>query len=111
MPQGITPSPIDIIIELRGVEGAFEISEDGFLLRAVQSCTNDPEAVAAAFATAIRLWRQIGTQLQLGMLRWILMEFLDGKMLISCFRGRLIVVFGSLHMIDGEILANIQPEA
>ena len=108
VPQGITPSPIDILIELRGVEGAFEISEDGFLLRSVQSCTEDPEAVAAAIATAMKLWRQIGTQLRLGMLKWILLEYLQGKMLIARYGNRMLVVFGAPRMIDGEVLMYLQ---
>ena len=109
MPQEVARSPIDRIVELRGVEGAFEISEDGFLLRSIQSCTDDSEAVAAAFATVMRLWRQIGIQLQLGHLRWILLEFIEGKMIIGCHENRLIVVFGTPRMIDGEVLAYLQP--
>ena len=111
MPQESAPSPIDTIIELRGVEGAFEITEDGFLLRSVQSCTEDPEAVAAAIATAMRLWRKIGMQLNLGSVRWLLLEFGEGKMIIGYTGGRMIVVFGSLRMIDGEVLAQLHPEA
>jgi predicted regulator of Ras-like GTPase activity (Roadblock/LC7/MglB family) len=111
VPQEYAPSPIDDIIELRGVEGAFEITEDGFLLRAVQSCTEDPEAVAAAIATAMRLWQQIGMQLDLGSVRWLLLEFGDGKMIIGYTGGRMIVVFGSPRMIDGEVLAQLHPEA
>lgn len=109
VPQEATPSPIDRIVELRGVEGAFEISRDGFLLRSVQSCTKDPEAVAAAFATVLGLWQQIGTRLRLGNLNWILLEFLQGKMILGCCENRLIVVFGSPRMVDGEVLANMQP--
>lgn len=109
MPQKVTPSPIDTVVELRGVEGAFEISEDGFLLRALQSCTDDPEAVAAAAATAMKLWKQIGTQLKLGKLNWILLEYLEGKMIIVRYGNRMLVVFGSPHMIDGEVLVTIQP--
>ena len=110
MPQEAAPSPIDIIVELRGVEGAFEISEDGFLLRSLQSCTTDPEAVAAAIATAMRLWRQIGTQLLLGRLKWIMLEYIEGKMIIACYGSHMLVVFGSLRMIDGEVLKNIRQE-
>ncbi len=111
MPQETAPSPIDVIIELRGVEGAFEISEDGFLLRSVQSCTEDPEAVAAAIATAMKLWRQIGTQLNLGSVHRLLLEFGKGKMIIGYTGSRMIVVFGLPRMIDGEVLAQLHPEA
>ena len=58
----------------------------------------------------MRLWRQIGTQLRLGNLRWLLLEFHEGKMIVSWYGGRVIVLFGSPHMIDGDVLANIQRE-
>ena len=109
MPQGAIPSPIDRIVELRGVEGAFEISQDGFPLRSVQSCTDDPEAVAAAVAAVMRLWRKIGSRLLLGNLDRVLLDFQKGKMIIGCFGSHLIVVFGTSRMVDGEVLANMQP--
>jgi predicted regulator of Ras-like GTPase activity (Roadblock/LC7/MglB family) len=108
VPQEAKPSPVDVVVELQGVEGAFEISEDGFLLRSVQSCTEDPEEVAAAIASVMKLWKHIGTQLRLGTLKWILLEFREGKMIVAGYGNRMLVVFGSPRMVDGEVLMNLQ---
>jgi predicted regulator of Ras-like GTPase activity (Roadblock/LC7/MglB family) len=98
---------LESLVEVRGVEGAFEAGGDGFLLDSLCSVVSDAEAVAAASAIAAITSERIGTGLALGGLRWILLEFKDGKVIIAKRNQKIIAVVGSRQMLLGEVLAKL----
>lgn len=96
------------LVEMRGVEGIFEISADGFILHSLQSRSSDPEAIAAEIAATIRPWRKIGNDIHIGTLNWVLLEYQKGKMIVANYGNTMLVVIGTLHMVYGEVLIKIQ---
>jgi predicted outer membrane repeat protein len=98
---------LESLVEIRGVEGAFEAGSDGFLLDSLCSVVSDAEAVAAASAIAAITSERIGTGLALGGLRWIILEFKDGKVIISKRSQKIIAVVGSRQMLLGEVIAKL----
>ncbi|MBN1575418.1 MAG: roadblock/LC7 domain-containing protein [Chitinispirillaceae bacterium] len=109
MQQENAHSIFTTVVETRGVEGVFEISTDGFILRALQSRSSDPEAIAAVIAATIRFWRKIGDDLRLGRLEWVLLEYERGRMIVAHHGNTMLVIIGSLHMIYGEVLMKVRP--
>jgi predicted regulator of Ras-like GTPase activity (Roadblock/LC7/MglB family) len=99
------------VVETRGVEGVFEISGDGFIVRSLQCPSTDPEAVAAVIASTMRSWNRIGQDLKLGTLRWVLLEYEHGRVIAAPLDTTLLVVVGSLHLVCAEILAKIRRSA
>ena len=95
---------LESLLETRGVYGAYEVGTDGFLLESLDSGLSDPEAVAAVSAVATITSHGIGNGLNLGELKWILLEFRKGKVVIARLNNKIIVVVGNPHMIFGEIL-------
>jgi len=108
MLQADTFAPFEKIVEMRGVKGVFEIGNDGFLLRALQSGTGDPDSIAASTAVAIRSWKQIGSYMRLGTLDWIMLEYEQGTIIIKSLKSTIIVIIGSQHMVSGEVLLTLQ---
>jgi predicted regulator of Ras-like GTPase activity (Roadblock/LC7/MglB family) len=98
---------LEPLVEIRGVEGAYEVGADGFLLDSLDAGTSDPEAVAAVSAVSAITSEGIGKGLHLGRLRWILLEFKEGKIIISKRGQKIIVVIGNRHMIFGEVLLKL----
>jgi predicted regulator of Ras-like GTPase activity (Roadblock/LC7/MglB family) len=98
---------LELLVEIRGVEGAYEVGADGFLLDSLNAGTSDPEAVAAVSAVSAIASEGIGKGLGLGKLRWILLEFKEGKIIISKQGQKIIAVIGNSHMIFGEVLLKL----
>lgn len=109
MPREDVHPVFDAVVETRGVEGVFEISNDGFILRSLQSRSSDPEGIAAAIAATMRSWRKIGNDLQLGRLDWVLLEYERGRVVVAHYGTTMLVIIGSLHMIYGEVLMKVRP--
>lgn len=101
-------SIFDEVIETRGVEGVFEISADGFIVRSLQSRSTDPEAVAAAIASTLRSWNRIGRDMRLGKLESVLLEYKRGRVIAAPLGATCLVIVGSLHMVFAEILVKIR---
>ncbi len=95
------------MVEIRGVQGAYEVGADGFLLGSLDAGTSDPEAIAAVSAVSAITSEGIGKGLGLGKLRWILLEFKDGKIIISKRGRKIVAVIGNRHMIFGEVLLKL----
>lgn len=100
-------SIVEILVETRGVTGAYEVSTDGFLLDSLASGYSDPEAVAAVSAVSAISSQNIGSGLGFGNLKWILLEFQKGKVLVAQQNNKIIVVVGNRHMIFGDILMKL----
>jgi predicted regulator of Ras-like GTPase activity (Roadblock/LC7/MglB family) len=100
-------SELEALVEIRGVEGAYEVGADGFLLDSLYAGISDPEAVAAVSAVAAITSESIGSGLGLGKLQWILLEFKDGKVIISKRNQKIVAVIGNRHMLYGEVLLKL----
>jgi predicted regulator of Ras-like GTPase activity (Roadblock/LC7/MglB family) len=98
---------LDNLVETRGVKGAYEVSSDGFLLDSLDSGFESPEAVAAVSAVAAITSERIGAGLELGGLKWILLEFKSGKVIIAKDTNKFWVVVGNEHLIFGDILLKL----
>ena len=99
---------LEILVETRGVEGAYEVGTDGFLLDTLDSGFSDPEAVAAVSAIAAITSERIGSGLGLGGLRSVLLEFKGGKVIIAKQRNKIYVVVGNRHTVFGDVLMKLQ---
>jgi predicted regulator of Ras-like GTPase activity (Roadblock/LC7/MglB family) len=95
---------LEQLVEIRGVEGAFEVGDDGFLLSSLSAGISDSEAVAAVSAVVANTSETLGNGLGLGKLRWILLEFKEGKVVISRKGEKIFAIVGTRHMIFGEVL-------
>jgi predicted regulator of Ras-like GTPase activity (Roadblock/LC7/MglB family) len=102
-----TNTELESLVEIRGVEGAFEAGADGFLLDRLCSAVSDAEAVAAVSAIAAITSERIGEEIGLGKLQWILLEFKGGKVVIARRGQKIIAVVGSRHMLLGEVLRKL----
>lgn len=111
MRQAEARSIFDDVIETRGVEGVFEISADGFIVRSLQSRPTDPEAVAAAIASTMRSWSRIGRDLRLGKLESVLLEYKRGRVIAAPLDATCMVVVGSMHMAFAEVLVKLRRSA
>lgn len=100
-------SIFESVVETRGVEGVFEISADGFIIRSLQSRSSDPEAVAAAIASTMKAWKKIGNDLRMGNCSWVLLEYRYGKVVVAHYGSTILVITGSQHMVYGELLMKI----
>jgi len=60
---------LEILVETRGVESAYEVGTDGFLLDFLDPGFSNPEAVAAVSAIAEITSERIGKGLGLGSLK------------------------------------------
>jgi predicted regulator of Ras-like GTPase activity (Roadblock/LC7/MglB family) len=98
---------LDILVETRGVIGAYEVSSDGFLMASLDSGFSSPEAVAAVSAVTALTSERIGSGLELGGLKWILLEFKNGKVIIAKDTNKFWVVVGNEHLIFGDILLKL----
>jgi predicted regulator of Ras-like GTPase activity (Roadblock/LC7/MglB family) len=98
---------LETLVEIRGVEGAYEVGADGFLLDSLYSGVSDPEAVAAVSAIAAISSEGIGKELVLGKLRWILLEFKNGKVIIAKRNQKIVAIFGNSHMLSGEVIMKL----
>ncbi|MCX7727150.1 MAG: roadblock/LC7 domain-containing protein [Chitinispirillaceae bacterium] len=94
------------IAEIRGVKGVFEVGLDGFLIKSLYSGKGDPESIAAEVAATMRAWKKIGLDLSMGNLKWLLLEYSHGNIIIVLLES-VIVVVGSNKMISGEALIKI----
>ena len=98
---------LDSLIETRGVIGVYEVDTDGFLLGAIDSGKKDKDAIAAVSAVTHISSERIGDVLRLGNLAWILLEFTQGKLIISRHGGKIWAIVASNHVLLGEVLAKL----
>ena len=96
------------LIELQGVAGVYALTPDGFLTESLHAAKVDPEGVAAESAVVHMTSYRVGQDLSLGNLKWIVLEYKKGKIIIAP-RGEYVwtviadknVAFGNLIRVLG----------
>ena len=103
-----TPNLLDELIETRGVKGAYEVDTDGFLLSCIDTGNQDRDAVAAGSAVALISSERLGEVLGMGGLRWLLLEFSEGKMIMARSGSKIWVVAANNHVLLGDIIMKLR---
>ncbi len=94
---------LESLIEVRGVRGVYLVSQDGFAVAGLDPWPTDPEAVAAASAVTAVSCSGVGRSLALGALKFILLEYRHGAIVIAPRDEGIWVVVADRHLVVGEI--------
>ncbi len=108
MRKNSTEPDLDLLMETPGVQGVYEVGIDGFLLDSLDIGNADPEAVAAISAVSAVTSARIGPMMNLGELKWILLEYTQGKMIIAQCGNKIFVVVTDNHVLLGDIFLKFQ---
>ncbi len=95
------------LIEIRGVKGVYETGLDGFLLGSIDTGIHDPEGVAAISAFNIQSSERIGNGLDLGKVRWVLLEYKHGKVIITKYDNKILTVITDTDFMLGDLLVKL----
>lgn len=99
---------LDELIETRGVKGAYEVDTDGFLLSCIDTGNQDRDAVAAGSAVTLISSERLGEVLGMGDLKWLLLEFSEGKMIMARAGNKIWVVTANNHVLLGDIIMKLR---
>lgn len=103
--QEMSAAPLAELAELPQVTGAYAAGADGFLLDAITARRGDAEQIAALSAIVYGATARSGSELDLGPLRWIVLEMQRGNaVLIRASREVLLTVTTDKRAALGGIL-------
>jgi len=98
---------LESLVETRGVEGVYLVSNDGFPVLMEHPGNADPESVAAVSAVAAVTCARVGDHLALGNLESILLEYREGSIVVAARDEGIWVVAGNAGMVVGEVLLKL----
>ena len=102
---------LDELIETRGVKGAYEVDTDGFLLSCIDTGNQDCDAIAAGSAVTLISSERLGEVLGMGNLKWLLLEFSEGKMIMARAGNKIWVVTANNHVLLGDVIMKLRAQS
>ena len=111
MSDGNIENTLEALTEARGVRGVFAVSLDGFLIQSVNLPSADPDGVAALSAVALGTATRIAENVDMGGLRWMLLEFKRGRILIAWQSDCVWAVLADKTVVVGALLQHLRRRA